>query len=471
LQFIDARLYGAWLATGSIVAILGLSDFGMFSVITQRVAVAFGKKDFVNLGRLINTSIIIAFILSLIPLVLGLILMQYIPGWLNVEAENVIQISKAFLISSLSTSFMMVSYGSGSIFVALQKTKLLSVIEIILGIISIFATIIFLNKGFGLLSIPLAMLLKSVILSISNYVLLMIWKKKNLISKNTYFDLLFFKDLFSQSLWVFIVKISRVLTSQSDKLILATMLDPISTTILVFSNKSSEILNSLVVQISSSIMPSLAHATGAGEEKILLKYITLTIKATIVIGLYISGGVLLYNKQFVHLWVGEEFFAGSFFTSLIVVYGFVYMINNSFYSILFARGEIKKTSKAFLYESIIKVPTSILFCYLFNINGVIIASIFATITTSFLIQLNSILNLLKLSWIKGFQFFFNKIIMGIVPIGLCWILLKYWNPTTIVNALILGMIYTITFLSVLYFFDKDTKKLIFKLNPLKYISV
>jgi O-antigen/teichoic acid export membrane protein len=413
----------------------------------------------------------ISLLFSLIPLIIGLILMRYIPGWLNVEAENADQISKAFLISSLSTSFMMVNYGSGSVFMALQKTAITSIINITLGIISIFATIIFLNIGLGLLSIPLGLLLKSVILATSNFVLLIVWKKKNLISENRYFDLLFFKDLFSQSLWVFISKISRVLTSQSDKIILATMIDPTLTTMLVFSKKSSEILNSLVVQISSSIMPSLALTIGTREEKTFFKYIRLTIKVTIIFGLYISGGVFLLNKQFVHLWVGGEYFAGSFFTNLIVIYGFVYVINSSFYSILFAKGEIKKTSIAFLTESLLYVPISILFCYLFNINGVIIASIIAIITTSFIIQLNGILNLLKLSWIKAFQLFFNKIIMGIVPIGLSWLLSKYWNPTTIANVLILGMIYTITFLSVLYIFDKDTKKLIFKLNPLKDIFV
>ena len=147
------------------------------------------------------------------------------------------------------------------------------------------------------------------------------------------------------------------------------------------------------------------------------------------------------------------------------------MVNSSFYSILFARGEIKKTSIAFLSESLIYVPISILFCYLFNINGVIIASLFAIITTSFLIQLNGILNLLKLSWIKALQLFFKKIIMGFVPIGLGWMLLQYWKPNTIAEALILGMIYTITFITVLFLFDKDVKKLISIIKPLKTLFV
>ena len=471
LKFIDARLYGAWLATGSIVAFLGLSDFGLFSVITQKVARAFGKKDFINLGRLINASMTIAFIISIIPLIIGLILKQYIPGWLNVEAENVIQISNAFLIASISTSFMMVSYGISSIFMALQNTTIPSVISITLGIISIFATIIFLSIDLGLLSIPLALLLRSVLSTIGNYILLTFWKKNNLFSEHIGFELTIFYDLLSQSIWVFSAKISRVLISQSDKLIIAVMIDPILTTVLVFSKKSSEILSSLVVHMSSSIMPSLAHLSGAKDEPIFNKYIKLTIKATIIFGLYISGGVFLLNKQFVHLWVGGDYYAGSFFTVLIVLYGFIYVVNSSFYSILFARGEIKKTSIAFLSESLIYVPISILFCYLFNINGVIIASLFAIITTSFLIQLNGILNLLKLSWIKALQLFFKKIIMGFVPIGLGWMLLQYWKPNTIAEALILGMIYTITFITVLFLFDKDVKKLISIIKPLKTLFV
>ena len=44
LQYIDSRLYGAWLATGSIIVLMGLSDFGLSSLIVQKAGSLYGKK-------------------------------------------------------------------------------------------------------------------------------------------------------------------------------------------------------------------------------------------------------------------------------------------------------------------------------------------------------------------------------------------------------------------------------------------
>ena len=46
LACIDNRLYGAWLATGSIVTYFGLLDFGLNGVLMQRVASSYGERDF-----------------------------------------------------------------------------------------------------------------------------------------------------------------------------------------------------------------------------------------------------------------------------------------------------------------------------------------------------------------------------------------------------------------------------------------
>jgi O-antigen/teichoic acid export membrane protein len=469
LQFIDARLYGAWLASGSIVALIGLSDFGMFSVITQKVAKIYGKKDYVNLGKLINASMIITLLISLIPLAIGYSLRNYVPYWVNVNAENTSQISNAFFISSISTSFMMANYGSGSILMALQKTTAISIIGLVLKVMSVFATIIFLKIGLGLLSIPLALLLQSTLSAMTTCIFLIVWKKNNLSPDPINFELTYLKDLVFQSIWVFIAKLSKVIASQLDRIIVATIIDPLSTTILVFSKQAAQILNALVMHLSNSIMPSLAHASGAGDQKIFIKYTTFTIKITMIFGVYISGGVFFLNKQFVQFWVGEKYFAGEIFTSLIVVYGFICIINNAFYNILFSYGEIKKTSKALFLESLLLVPTSFMLCYLLGINGIIIASILATITTSSIIQVNGILNLLNISWLIGFKVFFKKFIMVLVPIGLCWILLQYWEPTTIFTSIILGIIYTIIFIITLFIYDEDAKKLLLKLKPLKIL--
>ena len=44
LKFIPLDLYGAWLATGNILAWITIIDPGLSSVMQQKIAVAFGSK-------------------------------------------------------------------------------------------------------------------------------------------------------------------------------------------------------------------------------------------------------------------------------------------------------------------------------------------------------------------------------------------------------------------------------------------
>ena len=44
-KFMPVSTYGAWLATGNVVAMLGLIESGFASVITQKMSVAIAEKN------------------------------------------------------------------------------------------------------------------------------------------------------------------------------------------------------------------------------------------------------------------------------------------------------------------------------------------------------------------------------------------------------------------------------------------
>lgn len=463
LQYIDPRLYGAWMATGSVIALLGLSDFGFSSVIVQKVATLFGKKDMQGVGKMLGTNLVISIFISLIPIIFVFILNGYIPGWVKIEGEEAIQISNAFLLASISASLMLINNNVGGFFLGIQDTGIPSINNIVTNIIGIIASIIFLRMDLGLLSIPLGFMVGSFLLSLGHFSYLYLWVRKNLSFKNITFELSYFKDLYKDSSWVFLDRLAKTASMQSDKIIVAAIIDPIYTTILVFSKKASELVNTMVMQISAALMPSLAHLLGEGDYTKLRKYMLGSIKLTFVLGLFGAGGIFLLNKSFVSLWVGDEFFAGTLFTILIVVYGLLYVLNVAFYNNLFANGKILIVSKASMLESLIRIPLSIAFCYFGGINGIILAAILATLPTSFLTQTRSFLKLINFSWLQSFKSLLRIFINGIIPIFISWLSIFIWNPTGPLEFIICILLYSFIHIVFYLYTYKDFQQIVIKI--------
>jgi len=269
----------------------------------------------------------------------------------------------------------------------------------------------------------------------------------------------YFKDLFGQSSWVFVERLSKTASLQSDKMIVAVMIDPIYTTILVFSKKASDLLNTIVTHISASLMPGLAHLAAEDDNTKLRKYMIGSIKITFIVGIYGAGGVFLLNKSFVSLWVGDQFFAGKLFTILIVISGLFYVLNAAVYNNLFANGKISIVSKASMLESLIRIPLSIAFCYFGGINGIILAAILATLPTSFLIQTRYFLKLINFSWHQSIRSISRIFFMAMIPICLSWLISLIWIPTKILEFIFFILIYSLINIGFYYYTNKDFQQI------------
>ncbi len=460
LDYIDARLYGAWLATGSIVAFLGLLDFGFSSVIVQKAANIGGQKDYNRLGKLIGTSLVITCLLASLPLLVASILFMRVPAWVNIEGAGALQIAKAFWIAGASTSLMLIAYGVGGILLGLQWVGVLTVQFIISSLIGIIATLIFLYMGWGVLSIPWGFLVQSALLSAGHCAYLWWWIRRNLQPKSLSFELATFKNLFQESLWVFVSKLSNTAARQSDNLIIAAMIDPRLTTILVLTRKSTDIVTTIVARISSAFMPSLAHLSGEADITKLRRYMLGVSKISLMVGLFGVGGIFLLNEEFVRLWVGGEFYGGTLLTGLICVSGFIFVFNTAVYNNIFAKGEISTASKATMLEAIVRVPLSIALCYYFGIKGVVLAAIIAVLPTSLWIQMRCFLKILNLQWHEVLQSLSILFFKAFIPVAVGLLLRTFWTPNGLAEFFAFGAIYLIFGMIFYVLVDSDLRQFV-----------
>tara|TARA_B110000305_G_C19239499_1_gene539184 strand:- start:174 stop:860 length:687 start_codon:yes stop_codon:yes gene_type:complete len=217
-----------------------------------------------------------------------------------------------------------------------------------------------------------------------------------------------------------------------------------------------------MIQISSSLMPSLAHLSGEGNREKLIKYIKKIIIISIKFSVFGIGGIFLLNKLFVTLWVGSEYYAGPLFTLIICLSGFVFILNTAIYNAIFADGKIITTAKSAILEAVIRIPLSVLLCYYWGINGVVLAVLLSVLPTSFLIQTKSLIKILNLSFINSLKSFLGILFKSIIPLVMFLLVQLFWEPKNIEEFFLFCLLYFCTSLIFHYYTDNNLRDFLLK---------
>ena len=90
LIFIDSDIYGAWLATGSIISWLSISDPGIGLIVQQRISHYYAKNDRNSIEKVLSSGLILVALSIIITLILGYILEANLGEIINNEKNQVI---------------------------------------------------------------------------------------------------------------------------------------------------------------------------------------------------------------------------------------------------------------------------------------------------------------------------------------------------------------------------------------------
>lgn len=97
-HYMSVSTYGAWLATGNVVAMLGLLESGFASVITQKLSTAIAQKDEEKFRKLAGANILTAIFLAVVIFVLGISISPFITDWINVTGDIASDIRVSYII-------------------------------------------------------------------------------------------------------------------------------------------------------------------------------------------------------------------------------------------------------------------------------------------------------------------------------------------------------------------------------------
>lgn len=382
LRFIPIDIYSIWLATGNLLAWISTLDPGLTLVLQQQVADAYGKRDKNKVRKLIGSGVTYILLILILIIFFSSILFHYLPFLLNFESGNSNQIiMEAFIFALIGTALMVCSFGISSINIGLQGSIAVGIINNTIILLSIVFTIILLFNEFGLVSLAYSIVLSGVcnFLCHSLYLLFRIQKEKIGLS----FDFKSILSLGNLLSYTFFGRVAGILANNIDLVVVARILGPENVSILALTRKSCDIAKELINQPSVAFQPAISHAKGEGNDKNLKVVLIRFIIILIWLLFFVIGGLIIFNKTFVGLWVGTQFFAGTSINVFICIAIIFNVTNNCLSQICFALGNIKRTSLIVALQSLIFIPIVIYGTKYFGLLGTVVSSILPLFLLSF----------------------------------------------------------------------------------------
>jgi O-antigen/teichoic acid export membrane protein len=155
--------FGIYALVLGFVGSFGLLDLSISSSFVKFISEFYNKKDYEKLLNTINTGLLFYLIFSIIISLIGFIFTNEFISLVNIQPEYV-EISRYALRLSIIIFFISNTFNIfPSVLISLQKMYISSVLNTIIGLINFFLIIIFLNLGYGLISMVYSQLFTSIV--------------------------------------------------------------------------------------------------------------------------------------------------------------------------------------------------------------------------------------------------------------------------------------------------------------------
>ncbi|MDR0865186.1 MAG: oligosaccharide flippase family protein [Candidatus Symbiothrix sp.] len=459
-KFMPISTYGAWLATGNIVAMLGLVESGFASVITQKMSVAIVNKDEKHFFQLAGANIYTAILMAIALFILGLTIFPFVANWINAEESIKHSITIAYIISLASAAISLLVSLLGAFPQVWQETKTVGIITTIINILGIISLVVYLYAGFGVVSLALGYITRALLNLIGQGSWIMIkWRKLHL-SRPT-FNFKIIKELLKDCFYPFLSRISNVFMGHSQSFILAMFINPAMAVVYDITSKIAVVACNFVSMANGSFF-ALLSLTFASKDK---QEINRLIKNVSIFFMTVLFSAILYSLVFtesiVHFWVGLDKYGGNLLLIVIVISVLVSQMKNYFNNLLYTGGLINKSAKLDVLSMILYIILLVSIISFVQIYAIPVA----TFITSVLFM-GLYLKLLKKDLLVEIQSIL-KTILKLTLISTPFVLLHFFLDVYLLKLPIL-LIYGIVFTLIYSFFIAISNKEFVKLLIVRF---
>ena len=455
VSYIDEYELGLWLATGNILAWLTMTDPGIGDILQQKIAELNGKKEQHEISKTIGSGIISSLITFIISIILGTVLYIFLGKIIGINLDKYENLQFAFYISILSTGLSLVTFSLAGINQGLLNAKGVAKSYISSNILYLIVNLIFLFLEYGVMSIAIANITRSLYLVVYNSFEIRKQTKKNQIIYNT--------SHFKKFIRVFsYTSISKVITSISNNLdlMLLSRYIPVNLiTVFEINRRPIKMAQGLIGRYSVALMPNISHLLSDKNElkRIIKKQFNIYLKLIILFSILFA----LCYKDLISAWTDESKYSGNFILILLILNFFVALIGYFMSNMTFALGDIKFNSLINGIKGVIVVISMYLGAKNGGIEGVLLASLATSFFIDFLLFTFRLMKLdyfsitiprsILLTWLK-----FSGLII-IFTTGIMYISNQIPDQNHFFKLIFNGGLFTLCFIITIIVTEKEIK--------------
>jgi O-antigen/teichoic acid export membrane protein len=378
LHYMSGPVYGAWLATGNILTWITIIDPGVAGVILQRVSFSIGKNDREDIGLAITSAILISTVLFFIAMLFGYALSFYIGGIAKIDVRYRGDIIGAFRIAMWGTAFSLLADTFRNIILAYQKTKFHGILLYSVLVASIVLNVVLLVMHMGVYALAYTSLFRGVLIFGFALFYSLMLLKKNQIKFN--FKYLYFKSFSKIFAFTFSSSLFETIASNVDLILVSRYLGSQAVTVLDLCRRPIRMVSGVANNVTISMLPSLPHLFGSGDNEKIKATITRIWNVIIWITGFIIGGFILFNYSFISDWVGNKFWIGNTNNIILCISILLWSLGYNLSNITLSMGDIKNNSLLTIIRSILYIIALFSLAKLFGMTGVLIAFLIPGIT-------------------------------------------------------------------------------------------
>lgn len=343
-HYMSVSTYGAWLATGNVVAMLGLIESGFSGVVTQKMTVAVAEGDDIAFRELAGANLVTAILLPLAVLLMGLAISPFIAEWVNVDSDDIGAIRLSFIVALISSCIAMADSLICTFSQVWQDTKAIGMIGVIVNIVTIVSLIVYLILGCGVVAIAWSYLTRALLnFFFQGYWILKKWLllglKKPLVNFAT------IKDLSKSCVYPFLSKISGVLMGHSQSFIIALFMNPALATVYDLTSKICTIACGFVSKVNGAFFALFSLTLASKDRKKIDAVFTTTTRFSVVMLSAVFLYAVCFTKPVMHYWVGLDKYGGTWLLLTILIANIISYVRSYSNTIIFTAGMIDRSAR------------------------------------------------------------------------------------------------------------------------------
>ena len=367
LRYIDIRVYGAWLATGDVLAWLTIAGGG--EVIRQQVATRFGREDRREIGAVVGSSAAVALGYAALVGLVALLLAPHLGHWLGLRGEAAASLGRALAVVALATAIDLVATSLRAVPQGLQRPTGIGLALLACTVVELVLSVALLFRGWGVMALAAGALARSGLRLVAAVVLTAFHLVHRLgIRPRVRRDHL--RALLPLIGWSTANNVGIVLGERVDALAISLVLGAQAVPAAILTKRAWDMLSALARAVGKSLSPAMAHLHGAGDVD---RFGAVTRRAlNLVLVLTCSGVATLWamNEPFMTLWVGRQMYAGFWYNALLGVGTVAGVLVFSSCQILFSAGGVRAASVVQLSQNSVRAVVLVAGLPVFGIMAV-----------------------------------------------------------------------------------------------------